>query len=103
MWFFYGITLFGFVITFSVTLLYGLMAPWYKSDTGKSFFILLSAESLLLLNSALRIIFDKAEWTTVVGLLLFVVYTVAMSFIGWNVYQAQIARYHKNKKKKVSP
>lgn len=99
MWFFYGITLFGFVITFSVTLLYGLFAPWYKSDTGKSFFTLLAAESLLLLNSAMRIIFDKAEWTQWVGISLFMVYTVAMSFIGWHVYQAQIARYRKSKKK----
>jgi hypothetical protein len=98
---YYGIIITGFTVTLSVTLMYGCLAPWYKSDTGKSFFTLLSALTLILSNSMLRIVFGRQEWTTSVGMILFTLYILAMGFIGWHVYQAQVARYRKNKKVKL--
>jgi len=97
--YYYGIIFTGFVITAGVTLLYGCFAPWHKSDTGKTFFTLLCALSALLLNSVLRIAFEQATWTMFVGIAFFVLYCIAMAFIGWHVYQAQIARYFRRKKK----
>jgi hypothetical protein len=98
--FYYGLIVAGFVITLAVTLLYGCLAPWYKSETGRSFFTLLSALTLLLLNSVQRLVFGKTDLTLWIGLVLFVLYCIAMIFVGWHVYQAQVVRYVKNKKKK---
>jgi len=88
----------GFWVTFAVTAIYGLLAPWYKSDTGKAFFSLLAALTLLLGNSVLGIYFGRAEWRTWSGATLFGLYCLAMIFIGYHIFKAQVMRYYTKRK-----
>lgn len=89
----------GFGITFLTTLLYGLFAPWYKSDTGRAFFTLLIALSTLLFNSVIRTYF-KTDFTLYLGMILFGLYCIAMIHIAWYIYKAQIHDYYLSKKKR---
>ena len=97
---YYGLIHVGLAITAGVTLLYGILAPWHKSETGKSFFGLLLALTLLLANSSMRIAFARAEWTLWAGIILFIAYCLAMVFIGWNIFKAQVGNYLKRKRER---
>ena len=88
----------GFWVTLGVTAMYGLLAPWYKSDTGKAFFALLAALTLLLLNTVLGIFFGRADWRVWSGMVLFGLYCLAMLCIGYYIFRAQVQRYYTRRK-----
>jgi hypothetical protein len=95
---YYVLIVSGFVVTAAVNLIYGILAPWYRSETGRAFFTLLTALSLLLMNSTTRLIFGRAEWTLYVGMAFFVLYITAMFYIGSNIFKAQVHRYFERKR-----
>lgn len=97
-WIYTTLVIIGFFITAIAAGLYGLLAPWYKSNTGRAFFTLLAALTLILLNSTLGIWFGRSDIRLWAGLILFGVYCVAMLFIGWYIFNAQVRRYYTRRK-----
>ena len=91
----------GYGISVLVTAYYGLTAPWYKYPEGRYIFFLLASITLVLTNSAIRLIFPGVTWTGIVGMILFGLFVIAMSAIGWGIWCAQHGRKCLERKKKV--
>lgn len=83
----------GFVVTFVVTLFYGIVAPWYKTPSGRYIFTLLLSLTLILGNAVIRILFREWPYGYFVGAVLFAFYVVAMIAVGIGIYNASIKRY----------
>jgi hypothetical protein len=88
----------GTVITVVVTVGYGLIAPWYKQAAGRYIFGLLLSLSLLLANTVTGIFWQGlGDGRRVIGAVLFALYIIAISAIGFGIYRAQLNGYRRRK------
>lgn len=86
----------GFFVTLFVTLIYGFMAPWYKSSSGWYIFGLLAALTLMLGNTVVRIYFKEWAYSLAVGISFFAFFILAMSALGVGIVRAQLKGRIKN-------
>lgn len=83
----------GFAATALVCLLYGIVAPWHKTPSGRYIFSLLLSLSLILGVTVSRIYFREFPYTTLLGVVVFAFYIVAVIAMGIGIYNASIKRY----------
>lgn len=87
----------SFAVTFVVTAMYGVVAPWYKQSAGRYIFGLLASLTAILANSVFRIIFPDIMSAQIIAVILFAYYIIAILSIGAGVYKAQVRGYLRSK------
>ncbi len=83
----------GTAVTVVVTMGYGILAPWYRNAFGIQMFGLLASLSGVLVNFCIRITFPRAEWSLYVGAVLFGLFILSMTTLGFNIYKSQLKRF----------
>lgn len=83
----------GFVITFAVTVLYTVVAPWKRTPSGRYMFTLLLSLTLVLGNSVVRVFFRDWSPGLVIAIVVFMFFIVAITAMGIGIYNASIKRY----------
>lgn len=87
----------GWGITTLVTILYGVVAPWYKQSAGRYIFGLLLSLTAILSNTVFHIFFPNAEGSQIFAVILFAYYIVSVLAIGIGIYRAQVSGYRRRK------
>ncbi len=87
----------GWAITLLVTVLYGVVAPWYKQSAGRYIFGLLLSLTAVLSNTVFHIFFPDVENSQIIAVVLFAYYIGAVLAIGVGIYRAQVSGYRKKK------
>lgn len=90
-----AVIILDFILAATITIGYTVLAPWHKYSAGRQIAGLLGSLTLLFGVSVVRIFARDFPFYGELLLLMLIVLTIAIGFVGWGIYSAQMRHYWK--------